>query len=133
VKVESKLENITLLNNSDDNVIPLFDLAGTSHFPLKLAGSCGSTWFCVTLDLQQFPSMSSGRPLVHPISRKLLSIVEALKLTYSRKCSKSNLTSINYNRILIMEVKYLPQNLMVTLSLSYHPCLLACPLHTVTT
>ena len=51
----------------------------------------------------------SQRPPLHPLaSSSNLNIVEALKLTKSKKRSKFDLTTIDFDNIDVRDVKYLP-------------------------
>ena len=54
------------------------------------------------------PSLSSGRPPIHPDSRKSRSILFAIRMTASRRGSRSELACIDFDSIEHRQVKYLP-------------------------
>jgi hypothetical protein len=75
VKVEHGLPEVTLLSDSDNDVMSLVRLGDTFAFAF---GSQRSLRSGRSFDLRQSPSISSGRPFIHQDSKKVASIVDAI-------------------------------------------------------
>ena len=93
------------------------DLSNTSPFPFKNIHSTLSQLpihvaksTCGLMYRRLVPQISpSERPLLHPSPSFIgLTIIDALRLTKSRKISKSDLASIDFDYIDVRDVKYLP-------------------------
>ena len=117
VKIEPKKDDVLVLLDSDEDVCLVVDLSDISHFPYKTKPS---NPVLVFVDVDRTPhstsymklvrnGSSSQRPPLHPpSSSSRFSIVDALKMTKSRKRSKSDLTAIVFDTINVRNVKYLP-------------------------
>jgi hypothetical protein len=119
VKVEPLHDNVFVLSDSEDNICASVDLSNTLSFPFRSVYSihsklpihaskspCGPTHKSVVPQI-----LPSQRPPLHPSpSSTWLTMVDALKLTKSRKKSKSDLASIDFDSIDVRDVKYLPSS-----------------------
>ena len=117
VKIEPSDDDVLVLLDSDEEVCPVVDLSDTSPFPYKTKPS---NPILVSVDIDKTPhnssymklirhGVSSQRPPLHPSSSSSgFNIVDALKMTKSKRRSKSDLTVIDFDSIDIRDVKYLP-------------------------
>ena len=117
VKIEPNDDDVLVLLDSDEEVCPVVDFFYTSHFPYKTKHS---NPVLVFIDFDRTPhnlsymklvrhGALSQRPPLHPSSSSLdFNNVDALKITKSRRRSKSNLTAIDFDTINVRDVKYLP-------------------------
>jgi hypothetical protein len=117
VKIEATNNDVLVLLDSDDEVCPVVDLSDTSYF---LDKTKSSNPILVSVDVDKTPHSSSYMkfvrhgssfqrpPLHHSSSSSSFNIVDALKMTKSRRRSKSDLTAIDFDSIDVREVKYLP-------------------------
>ena len=106
-----------MLSDYNNKICPAVIISDTSSFPIRNTTPTPSK---VLVDVDKTPSSPlymrlvyhgtpSQRPPLHPcVSSSSLNIVEVLKLTKSRKRSKSNLTTIDFDNIDVRDVKYLP-------------------------
>lgn len=121
IKVEPGLEDVMVLSDSDDDNIQVVDLAGESSFPFQSKCSLGdaaSAQAPPTNDPSPHKPLHlsigdqhtrSKKPHVHPASSiSIVHILDALKITKCRRRSKSDLTNIDFDNIVIEDVKYLP-------------------------
>jgi hypothetical protein len=116
VKVEPLDDSVFVLSDSEDDICASVDLSNTSPFPFR---SVHSTIFRLPIHVAKSPCglmykkvvsqiSPSQRPPLHPSpSSTGLTVVDALKLTKSRKKSKLYLASIDFDTIDVREVKYL--------------------------
>ena len=116
VKIEPSDDDIIVLLDSDVDVCSVVDLSDTSHFPYKHRFS---NPVLVSLDVDKIPHSSSymkfvrhgstsQRPLLHPSLSSLgFNIVDALKMTKSRRRSKFDDPAIDFDNIDVRDVKYL--------------------------
>jgi hypothetical protein len=104
VKVEPLDDSVFVLSDSEDNICASVDLSNTSSFPFRSVHSTSSQLPihvakspCGLMYKKVVPQISpSQRPPLHPSpSSTGLTMVDALKLTKSRKRSKSDLASIS--------------------------------------
>ena len=117
VKIEPNEDDVLVLLDSDEEVYLIVDLSDTSHFPHKTKPS---NPILVYVDVDRTPhnssymklvrhGSSSQRPPLHlPSSSSGFNIVDALKMTKSRRRFKSDLTGIDFDTVDVREVKYLP-------------------------
>ena len=116
VKLEPDDNIVCLLSDSDDHICATVDLSDTSSFPFKNTPSQvplhASTSSCTPLSIKfACRDTPSQRPPLHPSSSSIgLTIIDALKFTKSRKRSKSDLASIDFENIVVRNVKYLPSS-----------------------
>ena len=118
IKVEPLDDSVFVLSDSEDDICASVELSNTSPFPFKSVHSTPSQLVHVTKSPCGFmykrvvPQISpSQRPPLHPSSSSIrLTMVDALKLTKSRKRSKSDLASIDFDNIDVRNVKYLPSS-----------------------
>jgi hypothetical protein len=119
VKVEPLDDSVFVLSDSEDDICASVDLSNTSPFPFRSVHSTPSQLPlhvakspCGLMYKRVVPQNSpSQRPPLHPSpSSTGLTMVDALKLTKSRKRSKSDLASIDFDSIDVREVKYLPSS-----------------------
>ena len=109
VKIEPDTEPITLLSDSDDDIVPAFDLASTSPFPFKRTPLSSIVRSNSNSQLQRTPSGSVARPPRSPtFSVRHRSMLDALKATAVRPRSQSALSDIDFDNIRVEEVKYIP-------------------------
>ena len=108
-----------MLSDSKDDICASVDFSNTSSFPFKSVHStpsqlpidvakspCGLMYKTVVPHISHFQ-----RPPLHPSPSFIgLTMVHALKLTKSRKKSKSDLVSIDFDYINVRDVKYLPSS-----------------------
>jgi hypothetical protein len=103
VKIEPNDDDVFVLLDSDEEVYHVVDLSNTSHFPSKIKSS---NPVLVSVDVDKTPhnssymkllrhGASSQSPPLHPSSG--FDIVDALKMTKSRRRSKSNITAIDFD------------------------------------
>ena len=115
VKLEPNDDNVLVLSDSGDDICAAVDLSDISPFPFKSKNSTPSqlpkspfSHVCNTLVHRMTPSQ---RPPLHPSPSSIgLTIVDALKVTKSRKRSKSDLAFIDFDNIDVRDVKYLPSS-----------------------
>ena len=117
VKIKPSDGTVLLLSNLDDYVCPTVDLFDTLHFsyiprthtqPLVPTNvhkiPCSPLCMRLTRHGPHFPC-----PSLHPSSSSLgLKIVNALKLIKYKRRSKFDLTTIDFDSIDVLDVKYLP-------------------------
>jgi hypothetical protein len=120
VKIEPSDDDVLVLLDSDEYVSPVVDLSDTSFFPYKPRSP---NPVLVSMDVDKTPhsssymkfvrhDFSSQRPPLHPSSSSSgFNIVNALKMTKSRRRSKSDLTAIDFDSVDVRHVKYLPPSL----------------------
>lgn len=109
VKIEPHTEPITLLSDSDDDIVPTVDLTSTCPFPFKRTPSSSVVRNYSNSQLQRTPSGSAARPPRSPtFSLKQSSMLDALKATAVRPRSQSALSDIDFDNIRVEEVKYIP-------------------------
>ena len=106
VKVESPV--VQLLSDSEDDICPVIDLADTTTNPFLGGGSLGSTRSLPPRPFSRSPSISSGRPPLSDSSEKVRSIIDLVRDTASRKGSKAEVLSIDFDCVERNKVKYLP-------------------------
>jgi hypothetical protein len=120
IKVESLDDSVFVLSDSEDDICASVDLSNTSPFPFKNVHStplqlpihvvksrCGLMYKKVVLQISPFQ-----RPTLNFSPSSIwLTMVDALKLRKSRKTSKSDLASIDFDSIDVRDVKYLPSSL----------------------
>ena len=112
VNLEPNDNTVCLLLEFDDNICATVDLSDTLSFPFKNILSQvflhASKSSCTPLS-KRFVCCKrpSQRPPLHPSPS---SIVDTLKLTKSKKRSKSNPASIDFDNIDVHDVKYLPSS-----------------------
>lgn len=108
VKLEPSDDNIFMLLDYNNKICLAIDLSNTSPFPFRSMTPTPSrisvhvdktpyTPFYMRLALHDSPFQRP--PLHHFSSSSSLNIVDALKLTKSRKRSKSNLATIDFDNI----------------------------------
>ena len=122
-KVRLEVDDVVVLSDSDEDNIQVLDIAGTSSYPFQSPYSFTSTSFVQPLHgndpsphkplnfsiLEQH--IHSQKPHVHPTSSiSNVHILEALKITKCRRRSKFDLTNIDFDNIVIEDVKYLPSS-----------------------
>jgi hypothetical protein len=119
VKVEPLDDSMFVLSDSEDDICASIDLSNTSQFPFRSVHSTFSQLPihvaespCGLMYKKVVPQISlSQRPPLHPSpSSTGLTMVDTLKLIKSRKRSKSDLASIDFDSIDVREVKYLPSS-----------------------
>ena len=115
VKIEPSYNDILIMLDSDEEICHVVDLLGTSSFSYKLSNP-----ILISVDVDKIPhNLSymkllchgglSQRPPLHLSSYSLnFSIIDALKMTKSRRRSKSDHTEIDFDNIDVRNVKYLP-------------------------
>ena len=108
-----------VLSDSEDDICAYVDLSNTLSFPFRSVHSTPSQLPihvakspCSPIYRRLVPHISpSQRPPLYPSPLSIgLTIADALKLTKSRKISKSDLTSIDSDNIDVRDVKYLPSS-----------------------
>jgi hypothetical protein len=116
VKIEPTNDDVLVLLDLDEEVCFVVDLSNTFPFPYKTKSS---NPVLVFVDVDKTPHSSSymkfvchgsfsQRPPLHPSSSSSsFNIVDTLKMTKSRRRSKSDLTAIGFDSIDVREVKYL--------------------------
>ena len=111
-KVKLEVDDVVVLSDSDEDNIQVVDIAGTSSYPFQSPCSFTSTSSVQPLHgIDPSPHIHSQKPHVHPTSSKSnVHILEALKITKCRRISKSDLTNIDFDNIVIEDVKYLPSS-----------------------
>ena len=117
VKIQPSDDDVFVLLDSDEKVCHVVDLSDTSFFPYKTKSSNPVLVF-VDVDKTPYNSLymkllhhgaSTQRPPLHPFSSSSsFNIVDALKMTKSKKKSKFYLTAIDFDSIDVRDVKYLP-------------------------
>lgn len=75
VKIEGSLPHVHVISDSDDDIVPEINLADTSVNIFVRRPSVGSSRSLPLRGFVRSPSISSGRPPVHPASRKPRSIL----------------------------------------------------------
>ena len=117
VKLEPTDDSVFMLLDSEDDICASIDLLDTSAFPCR---SVNSTPSLLPMHIAKSPcspmygrlvhyNTPFQRPPLHPSPSSIrLTIVDALKLTKSRKKSKSYLASIDFDNIDVYDMKYLP-------------------------
>src|SRR6202022_2032965 len=119
IKVEPLDDSVFVLSDSEDDICASVDLSNTSPFLFRSVHSIPSQLPihvakspCSLMYKKVVPQISpSQHPPLHPSpSSTRLTMVDALKLTKSRKRSKSDLASIDFDSIDVREVKYLPSS-----------------------
>ena len=117
VKIEPNDDDILVLLDSDEEVCHDVDLFDTSHFSYK---TMSSNPVLVFVDVDKTPHNSSYMKLLrhgassqrppfhHSSSSSCFHDVDALKMTKSRRRSKSYLTANDFDNIDVHDVKYLP-------------------------
>ena len=122
-KVKLEVDDVMVLNDSDEDSIKVVDIAQTSSYPFQSLCSFPST-SSVQASLGNDPSpykplnlsifyhhIPSKKPHVHPTSFIYdVHVLEALKITKCRRRSKSDLTNIDFDNIAIENVKYMPSS-----------------------
>ena len=108
VKIKPSNKNVHVISDSDDDAILDAPIADTSAIPIWQCGSVGPTYSLPTPDLRRSSSISSCRPLVHPNTQRIRSVVEALIKTTSKKGSRSELASLDFESLQVEQVNYLP-------------------------
>ena len=116
VKIEPSEDDVLVLLDLDEDVCPIVDLSDASHFPYKAKPS-NPVFVFVDVDRTPHSSLyiklvchgsSSQRPPLHPhSSSSCFNIVDALKMTKSKRRSKYDLTTIDFDTIDVCEIKYL--------------------------
>ena len=115
VKIEPSDDDVLVLLNADENACSVVDLFDTLHSFYKTKHS--NPVFLVFdktphsssyMKLVRHGSSTQRPPLHHSLSSSGFNIVDALKMTKSRKMSKSDLTAIDFESIDVRDVKYLP-------------------------
>ena len=115
-KLEPTDDSVLVLLDLEDDICAFVDLSNTLSFPFKSVHStpsellihvakspCSPIYRGLVLQVSH-----SQRPPLHPSPSFIgLTIVDALKLTKSRKKSKSDLASIDFDSIDVRNVKYL--------------------------
>jgi hypothetical protein len=111
-KVKLEVDDVVVLSDSDEDNIQVVDIAGTSSYPFQSPCSFTSTSSVQPLHgSDPSPHIHSQKPHVHPTSSiSNVHILEALKITKCRRRSKSDLTNIDFDNIVIEDVKYLPSS-----------------------
>jgi hypothetical protein len=119
VKLEPTDDSVIVLSDSEDDICAAVDLSDTSPFSFRSKDSTPSK---PPMDLPKSPysplyvkmahhGSVSQRPPLHNFSSSVsMNIVDALKQTKSRKRSKSDLASIDFDSIEVRDVKYLPSS-----------------------
>ena len=106
VKKEPGIEEVTLLSDSDDDLVRAPEISTTTPPPTQQQP------FSDPLKVSQSPSVSqpsSSKPPIHPsVSRDRPSVVECLKLLASRPGSKNILKKIDYQSVRHEKVEFLP-------------------------
>jgi hypothetical protein len=119
IKVEPLDDSMVVLSDSEDDICASVDLSNTSSFPFRSVHSTPSQLLihvvkspCGLMYKKVVPQISLSQcPSLHPsASSTRLTMVDALKLTKSRKRSMSDLASIDFDSIDVRGVKYLPEN-----------------------
>ena len=120
VKVEPLDDSVFVLSDSEDDICASVDLSNISSFPFRSVHSTPSQLPihvakspCGRMYKRVVPQISSSqRPPLHPSPSSIgLTMVDALKLTKSRKRSKSDLASIDFDSIDVCDVNYLTSSL----------------------
>ena len=118
LKIEPSDDDVLVLD-SNKEVCHVVDLSNTSYFPYKTKPS---NPVLVSVEVHKTPhnssymklvrhGASSQRPHLHPSSSSSsFNIVNTLKMTKSRRRSKSDLTVIDFDNINVRDVKYLPSS-----------------------
>ena len=111
-KVKLEVDDVVVLSDSNEDSIQVLDIAGTSSYPFQSPCSFTSTSSVQPLHgTDPSPHIHSQKPHVHPTSSiSNVHILEALKITKCRRRSKSDLTNIDFDNIVIEDVKYLPSS-----------------------
>ena len=131
VKLEPTHDNMFVLSDSKVDICASVDLSNTSLFPFKSLHSTSSQFSihvakfpCGPMYKRLVPHISpSQRPPLHPSPSSIgLTIVDTLKLTKSRKRSKSDLASIGFDNIDVCDVKYLPSSFNGDVLFLLPPC-----------
>lgn len=119
VKIEPSENNVLLLSDSDDDVCLVVDIFDTLSFFFRKTRTPISTSL-FPIDVDNFPcnlprtklpphgSPSLRLPLYISSFVLHLSIIDALKLTKSRRRSKSDLMTIDFDSIDLHDIKLLP-------------------------
>ena len=117
VKIEPNKNTALFLSDLDDDVCPDVDTLSFSFrktrtlIPLRLLRIDIDNTPCSLLFMKLPPHGSPSHPPLHPSSSSLcLNIVDALKLTKSRRRSKLDNTKIDFDNIDVRDVKYLPSS-----------------------
>ena len=117
VKIEPSDDDVLVLLDSGEEVCLVVNHFDTSLFSYKTKPS---NTVLVFVDIDKTPhnssymklirhGVSSQRPPLHPSSSSSgFNIVDALKMTKSRRRSKSDLIAIDFDSINVRDVKYLP-------------------------
>ena len=120
VEIQPSDNDVLVLLDSDEEVCLVVDLSDTSYFPYKTKPS---NPVLVSVDVDKIPynslymklfrhGASSQPPPLHlSSSSSSFHIVNALKMTKSKRRSKSDLTTIDFDSIDVRDVKYLPPSL----------------------
>ena len=112
VKVEPGQETVTLLSDSDEDIVAAVDLADTSANPYKSTlsfSTCPSAAAPAAPHTWSRQSFHGGRPPQSPTSSSNpTSMLDALKAVATRRRSHSPIADIDFDNIKISAVKYLP-------------------------
>ena len=114
VKLEPIDDSVLVLSDSEDDICASVDLSNKSSFPFKSVHSTPSQLPIHVAKSAQGLYGNDGSPnLTFLVSSTTpftviyrLAMVDALKLTKSRKKSKSDLASIDFDNIDVREVKF---------------------------
>ena len=122
-KVKLEVEDVMVLSDSNEDNIQVVDIAWTSSYPFQSLWIFTSTSFVQALssnDPSPYKPLNlsifehhrrSTKPHVHPTSHvSNVNILEAPKITKCCRRSKSDLTNIDFNNIVVEDVKYLPSS-----------------------
>ncbi len=113
VKIEPGEEHVTLLSDSDDDIIPTVDLSSSTLFPFRRTLPSRASSSEGTSTLRRTTCTSSAHPLLSPSIKTTppsIPILDVLKKTFTRFRSKSVLGDIDFNSIKIIHAKHVPQN-----------------------
>ena len=119
VRLEPTDDSVLVLSDSEDEICVAVDLSDTSSFSFRSRDSTPSKppmdlpkslYNLLYMRVAHHGSPSQHSPLHHFSSLVGMNIVDVLKQTKSRKISKSDLASINFDSIEVRDVKYLPSS-----------------------
>ena len=109
VKIEPSDNSVHLLSDSDDDTHSEIKLGDTRSNPFQSRGSQDSGRPSRQGSRSSMSaSLSTGRPPIHPASKKNRSIMFSIRMTASRRGSRSELSKIDFDTIEHEQVKYLP-------------------------
>ena len=121
VNIRSSLEDAMLLSNSDDEGTQAVNLAMNLTSPIKYSSSFVFASFAQAFHANQLSPYKawhmsnaknhthSTKPLVYPpLTTTNVHILDALKITMCCRRSVSDITKIDFDNIVIENVKYMP-------------------------